>query len=236
VRIGLFIPCFIDAFYPEAAIATLRVLQHLGLRPEYPAEQTCCGQPQYNAGQHDLARPLAERFCKIFEPFDFVVSPSGSCTSMVRNHYPHLIGNNPVCERTFELCEFLTGPLGRSDIGAKLEGRAAVHVGCHQRRELHAAPAVHKLLAAVEGLQIVPMESDTWCCGFGGTFAAKFPEISVAMADRKLEPILRAKVDYLVSTDSSCLMQLAGVLSRRKLQSPKPMHVAEVLATCAEAR
>lgn len=236
VRIGLFIPCFIDAFYPEVGRDTLRLLQHLGQRVEYPTEQTCCGQPQFNAGHHDQARALAARFCRVFEPFDYVVSPSGSCTAMVRRHFPLLVGDQPVCQRTFELCEFLAGPLGRNTLGAKLEGRAAVHVGCHARRELHAAPAVFKLLEAVQGLQLVATESDSWCCGFGGTFSAKFPEISVAMAERKLEPILRANVDYLVSTDSSCLMQLSGVLSRRKLARPRPMHMAQVLATCLEAR
>ncbi|MBI5532599.1 MAG: (Fe-S)-binding protein [Deltaproteobacteria bacterium] len=235
MRIGLFIPCFIDAFYPKAAIATLRLLEHLGLDVAYPHEQTCCGQPQFNAGHRSEARALAERFCRVFRGFDFVVSPSGSCTSMVRNHFPSLIGNDPVCSRTFELCQFLTGPLGLSELGAKLEGRAALHIGCHQRRELHAAPAVQTLLDAVDGLELVETEADTWCCGFGGTFSVKFPEISTAMAERKLEPILAADVDFLISTDASCLMQLSGVLSRKQLASPRPMHVAEVLATCLEA-
>jgi L-lactate dehydrogenase complex protein LldE len=235
VQLGLFIPCFIDAFYPEAAIASLRLLEHLGQKVHYPSEQTCCGQPQFNAGHHDLAKILATRFCRIFSEFDCVVSPSGSCTSMVRNHYPSLIGNDSVCARTFELCEFLTGPLGLVALGARLPGRAALHVGCHQRRELDAAAPAHKLLDAVEGLQIVSTEADTWCCGFGGTFSVKFPEISTAMAERKLEQVLKADLDYFVSTDASCLMHLSGLLARKKLSRPKPMHIAEVLVTGLEA-
>jgi L-lactate dehydrogenase complex protein LldE len=235
VRVGLFIPCFIDTFYPEAAIATLRLLEHLGQEVSYPEQQTCCGQPQFNAGHRSEARELAERFCRVFRDFDFVVSPSGSCTSMVRNHYPSLIGNDPVCSRAYELCQFLTGPLGLTTLGAKLEGRAALHIGCHQRRELDAAPSVRSLLDEVQGLEIVSTEADTWCCGFGGTFSVKFPEISTAMAERKLELILAADVDYFISTDASCLMQLSGLLSRKKLTTPRPMHIAEVLATCLEA-
>ena len=234
VRIGLFVPCFVDAFYPQAAIATLRLLEHLGVEVVYPKEQTCCGQPQFNAGLRDDARVLARRFCELFSDFDFVVSPSGSCTSMVRNHYPSLVGDDPVCARAFELCEFLAGPLGITKLGARLEGKAAVHIGCHERRELHAEPAVRALLAEVEGLELIDTRADAWCCGFGGTFSVKFPEISTAMGERKLEPIVESGADYLISTDASCLMQLGGLLSRRNLDRPRPMHVAQVLATCLE--
>lgn len=236
MRIGLFVPCFVDAFYPEAAVATARLLEHLGLDVDYPREQTCCGQPQFNAGLRDEARSLAARFCEVFASFDYVVSPSGSCTSMVRNHYPKLIGAHPVCARSYELCEFLAGPLGITRLGAKLPGRAAVHIGCHERRELHAEPAVRALLQQVEGLELIDTPSDTWCCGFGGTFSVKFPEISTAMGERRLAPIIASEADYLISTDASCLMQLGGLLSRGKIQKPRPMHVAQVLATCLEQR
>jgi L-lactate dehydrogenase complex protein LldE len=232
MRVGLFVPCFVDAFNPEVGVATLRLLEHLGLEVSYPSEQTCCGQPQFNAGRHDLARPLAERFCRVFAPFDAVVTPSGSCASMVRTHYPALVGDHPVCARTFELCEMLVRTLGVTRLGARLEGKAVLHVGCHGLRELGVGGSVRRLLAEVAGLELVHTGTETWCCGFGGTFSVKFPEISVAMGRRKLEPILDSGADYLVSTDSSCLLQLGGLLGRRKLARPRPLHVAEVLATC----
>jgi len=232
VSVGLFVPCFVDLFHPEAAIATVRLLEHLGVELAYPDAQTCCGQPQFNAGRRDDARALARRFCEIFDRFDEIVSPSGSCVAMVRKHYPSLVGDSRTATRVYELCEYLTGRLGVEELGARLPGRAAVHVGCHARREIGVAGAAVSLLSHVEGLQIVQVESDEWCCGFGGTFSVKFPEISSAMGSRKLAPILEADVDYLISTDSSCLMQLRGMVERRKLTRPRMMHVAEVLATC----
>jgi L-lactate dehydrogenase complex protein LldE len=234
VQVGLFIPCFVDTLYPQVGIATLRLLEHLGLHVACPPDQTCCGQPQFNAGHRDEARALAERFCSLFAPFDTIVSPSGSCTSMVRTHYPSLLGDHPTCSKVFELCEFLVGKLRRVRFGSRLEGKAVLHIGCHHRRELGAAEAVHQLMRSVEGLQLLSVQSDLWCCGFGGTFAVKFPEISTAMGERKLEPVLASDADYLISTDSSCLLQLSGLLSRKKLSRPIPLHVAEVLATCLE--
>jgi L-lactate dehydrogenase complex protein LldE len=235
VRVGLFVPCFVDALHPEAARATLAVLERLGLEVACPADQTCCGQPQFNAGRFDLARGLAERFVRVFEPYEAIVGPSGSCVSMVRNRYPWLIGERAVCARTFELGEFLVGRLGVADLGAKLSARCVLHVGCHARRELHAAPAAERLVGAVEGLVRVPTESDDWCCGFGGTFAVKFPGISSAMGRRKLAPILAADPDAVVSTDSSCLMHLGGLLSRAGRRRPRLLHLAEVLAARGEA-
>lgn len=230
MRVGLFVPCFIDSFYPQVGIATVRVLERLGMQVSYPPEQTCCGQPHFNAGHWVEATALAQRFCHIFEPYEAVVSPSGSCAAMVRNHYEQLVGPQPVSSRVFELCEWLDR-YGVRDCGATLPGRAVLHIGCHARRELHAADAVVRLMQAVKGLQIVPVESDEWCCGFGGTFSVKFPELSVAMGRRKLQPILDRDVDYVISTDSSCLMHLAGLLSRMNRTRPRLLHVAEVLAS-----
>ncbi len=230
MRVGLFVPCFVDALYPGVAVATLRLLERLGVTVDYPTEQTCCGQPHFNAGRRGEARKLASRFATLFADYDAVVSPSGSCTAMVRNHYPELIGANPVCERTYELCQFLVDRLGVTELGARLPGRAALHIGCHQRRELGAGAAVTALIEKVADLTVVPIDSDPWCCGFGGTFAVKFPELSTAMAHRKLDPMLAEQVDYLISTDSSCLMHLSGVLSRDRRLRPRPLHIAEVLA------
>lgn len=230
--VGLFIPCFVDLFYPQVGVATVRLLEHLGVEVDYPAEQTCCGQPHFNAGRRGEARELAKRFCEIFGDFERIVCPSGSCTAMVRQHYPELIGPHPVPSRVFELSEFLVAELGVQKLGATLPGRAALHVGCHARRQLGVTAAVSQLVEGIEGLTVVETISDEWCCGFGGTFSVKFPEVSTAMAERKLEPILEADVDYLLSTDSSCLMQLGGLLSRQGRSRPQPMHVVEALATC----
>lgn len=235
MRLGLFVPCFVDSFYPKVGVATVQLLEHLGFHPEYPTEQTCCGQPHFNAGKRDEARELAEQFCKVFEPYDVIVCPSGSCTAMVRCHYPDMVNKSDVPERVFELCEFLADRVGVTALGAKLEGRAALHIGCHARREIDVTRAVESLLERVEGLTVVETPSDAWCCGFGGTFSVKYPEISTAMGKRKLAPIIDADVDYLISTDSSCLMHLGGMLSREGKQRPKLLHVAEVLATALEA-
>ncbi|NMC69734.1 MAG: (Fe-S)-binding protein [Myxococcales bacterium] len=230
MRVGLFVPCFVDAFRPRAARATVELLERLGVQVEFPAAQTCCGQPQFNAGLVEEARELAGRFCRVFEPYDAVVAPSGSCVAMVRHHYAALVGTTPVAARTFELCEFLVERLGVVDVGARLPGRAALHVGCHQRRELRAAGPAERLVDAVQDLERVRVASDEWCCGFGGTFSVKFPEISTEMGRRKLEPIRAAEVDWLVSTDVSCLLHLEGLLAREGRDRPRALHVAEVLA------
>ena len=234
MRIGLFVPCFVDAFRPAAAKATVEVLERLGLAVECPPDQTCCGQPAFNAGRWDEARELALRFVRIFSPYDAVVAPSGSCVAMVRRHYAALIGEHPAAQRTFELCEFLVDRLGVVDLGARLPGSCVLHVGCHARRELLATSAVENLVGAVEGLSRVAAESDEWCCGFGGTFAVKFPELSVELGRRKLEPMLRAAPDWIVSTDSSCLLHLEGILARGGAKAPRTLHVAEVLAARGE--
>lgn len=235
MRLGLFVPCFVDAFRPSAARATVELLERLGLRVEFPAEQTCCGQPHFNAGRLEEARDLARRFCRIFGPYDAVVAPSGSCVAMVRRHYAGLVGEHPVAARTFELCEFLVERLGVVEVGARLRGRAALHIGCHQRRELRAAAPVERLVDAVRDLERVPVASDDWCCGFGGTFSVKFPEISAEMGRRKIEPIRAAGVDWLVSTDVSCLLHLEGLLARGAAAGPRTLHVAELLAARGEA-
>jgi L-lactate dehydrogenase complex protein LldE len=234
--VGLFVPCFVDLLYPEVAIATVTVLERQGVEVVFPEEQTCCGQAHFNAGRREDARRLARRFCRVFEGFEAVVCPSGSCTTMVRMHYRSLLGDCPVASRVFELCEFLSGELGVSQLGAHLAGRAALHVGCHGLRELQTLRHARRLLEQVEGLSLVDTASDDWCCGFGGTFAVKFPELSTAMGERKLAPIVDADVDYLVSTDSSCLMHLGGLLTRSPGRHPRLMHVAELLATAAEVK
>ncbi len=230
MRVGLFIPCYVDQCYPHVARAAVRVLERLGVRCEYDPRQTCCGQPAYNSGYWAEAARLAEHFVRVFDKYDCVVAPGGSCVAMVRHHYRELLGRDePVTARVYELCQFLTDHLKVDDLGASLSGRAALHVPCHMLRELDGDGPARRLLDNVSGLELVDLPSDTWCCGFGGTFSVKFPELSAAMARRKLKQMEEHRLDYVVSPDESCLMQLGG-LARREGFGVRPLHIAEVLA------
>ena len=234
MRVGLFIPCYVDQAFPQVGRATVRILQRLGVACDYDPRQTCCGQPAYNSGYWPEAACVAEHFVKVFDRYERVIAPGGSCVSMIRHHYEHLLGRRePVTTRVFELCEFLTEQLGVDDLGASLPGRAALHVPCHMLRGLDGDGPARRLLGKVRGLEVVDLPSDTWCCGFGGTFAIKFPELSAAMAERKLRDVRHERLDYLLSPDASCLMQLAGV-ARRQGFAVRPWHVAEVLAGMTE--
>lgn len=191
----------------------------------------------FNAGRRDDARQLAEQFCEVFEPYDTIVCPSGSCTSMVRYHYGALVPHSTVPSRVFELCEFLVNIAGVTDFGAELSCTAVLHVGCHARRMLDTTDAAYRLLSQVRGLRVIARESDSWCCGFGGTFAVKYPEISTAIGMRKLRNIALQPPDCLISTDSSCSMQLDGLMhghSNHGTSNPLPdlpiHHIAQVLA------
>jgi L-lactate dehydrogenase complex protein LldE len=167
---------------------------------------------------------------QVFDPYDLIVAPGGSCVGMIRNHFRELLDRDePVTQRVHELCEFLINHLHVEDLGASLAGRAALHVPCHMLRELDGDGAVRRILSHVRGLTVVDLPSDTWCCGFGGTFSVKFPELSAAMARRKLRHAEERELDYLISPEASCLMQLNGVIGRDGLRV-RPLHVAEVLA------
>ncbi len=229
-NVGLFIPCYVDQLFPNVGRAMVRILDRLGVGCDYDPRQTCCGQPAYNSGYCGEAARVAEHWVRVFDRYELIVAPGGSCVGMVRNHYRDLLGRDePVTTRVHELCEFLTDHLGVDDLGAALGGRAALHVPCHMLRGLDGAGPVRRLLAKVRGLEIVELASDAWCCGFGGTFGVKFPELSAAMAGRKLADVQQQGLDYLLSPEASCLMQLAG-LARRKGVTARPLHVAEVLA------
>jgi L-lactate dehydrogenase complex protein LldE len=229
-RVSLFVPCYVDQLFPQVARAMVTVLDRLGVRCDFDRRQTCCGQPAFNSGYVDEARRVAEHFVDVFGECETIVAPGGSCVSMVRNHFAHVLGREePVTHRVHELCEYLTGQLGVDDVGASLPGRAALHVPCHMLRELDGAEPVRRLLSNVRGLEIVELPCDTWCCGFGGTFSVKYPELSAAMAETKLRQMREAGIDYLLSPESSCLMQLTGVL-QRACMTMRPLHVAEVLA------
>ncbi len=237
VRVTLFIPCFIDALYPQAAVAIVEVLERLGHTIDYPEAQTCCGQPPFNSGYWNEAREAAARQLKIFEDAEVVVSASGSCGAMLKKFYVELFHGTThekaavsLAARTYEFSEFLVEKLGVRDVGARFDGRVTFHDGCHGLRELGTKEAPRQLLRAVRGIELVEMAEAETCCGFGGMFAVKFPQISTAMAEVKCASILDAGVEYVVSNDSSCLMQIQGWLDRHSSRVVKSLHLAEVLA------
>jgi L-lactate dehydrogenase complex protein LldE len=237
MRITLFIPCFIDVLAPRVAGAMVKVFERLGHAIDYPEAQTCCGQPPFNSGYWEQARGVAQHQLKIFRDAEVVVSASGSCGAMLRVFYPELFHGTSLegaarelSRKTFEFSEFLVSQLGVTDVGASFEGRVTFHDGCHGLRELGTKEAPRQLLRAVRGLEFVEMNETETCCGFGGMFAVKFPQISTAMAEVKCNAIRGAEVDYVVSNDSSCLMQIQGYLDRQEARPIKGLHIAEVLA------
>ena len=240
MRVSLFITCLADQFYPEVGVAALKVLRHLGVEVSFDAAQTCCGQPAFNTGYRVEAREVALKTLDLFSApgaADYVVSPSGSCTSMMRVFYPELFEHDPArlrqardfAGRLFEFSEFLVKVLNAADVGASFPHRIAYHDSCHLLRELGVSEEPRRLLRSVRGAELVEMQDHRLCCGFGGTFSVKFPEVSVAMGEDKLKAADAAGAEYLVANDSGCLMHLAGLIHRQGLNL-RTMHIAEVLA------
>lgn len=237
MRVSLFIPCMADSLVPEVGEATARVLGRLGLRLDYPQSQTCCGQPAFNAGAWEESRRVGRQFLRAFAASEVIVAPSGSCVSMVRNHYAELFRENPaelaaaraIGERTFELSEFLVHRLGTTDLGAAFSGRVTYHDSCHLHRELGIKAEPRALLRAVAGLELVELPDAERCCGFGGSFSVKFPEVSTAMARRKAERIAESGADTVAVGDPGCLVQIRGFLSRQGSRV-RVVHLAELLA------
>ncbi|MEN6547854.1 MAG: (Fe-S)-binding protein [Armatimonadia bacterium] len=236
MKIALFVPCYVDQFFPQVAEATLRILSHLGHEVVVPPDQTCCGQPTFNAGYWPESRRIARNFLRVFADHDLIVAPSGSCVSMVRVNYPQLFAGEPeerlsyeIGPRVRELTSFLVDDLGITNLGAKLSTKVTVHDSCHPLRELGVREQPRALLRAVEGLELVEMEKSDVCCGFGGVFSAKYPEVSTAMADEKLDNALRTGAEWIVGVEASCLMHLQGRIDRRGL-AIGTRHVAELLA------
>ncbi len=237
MRITLFVPCFVDALYPQVAIATVRILERLGHQVEVAEDLNCCGQPAFNSGCWDEARPIGRRVLERLRDAETVLVPSGSCGAMLRRFYPELFAGTPqeaaaraLAPRVFEFSELLVDRLGVADLGARFPHKVTYHDGCHSLRELHIHAAPRRLLAHVRELELVEMKQVV-CCGFGGTFAAKFPMISTAMGEVKGAEALATGAEYVVSADSSCLMHLQGLIDRQGLPL-KTIHLAEVLA-CA---
>lgn len=238
LKISLFVPCFVDQLFPAVAISTVKLLERLGHEVDFPCAQTCCGQPAFNSGYWNEAREVAGRFLDVFSTAEAIVCPSGSCTTMVRQFYAGIFRDTPdagtaaaTARKTFELSEFLVRKLGVTDVGARFKGKVVWHDACHGLRELHLKEEPRQLLRAVRDLELLEMKECETCCGFGGTFAVKFPEISVAMDEVKVGSIEDCGADYVTSGDSSCLMQIGGLLQKRR-SSVKTIHLAEILAAC----
>ncbi|MXV16189.1 (Fe-S)-binding protein [Hufsiella ginkgonis] len=236
MTIELFIPCFIDQLYPETAFNTIRVLEKAGCKVIYNGKQTCCGQPAFNAGFWDEAKKVGAKFISDFSESNYIVSPSASCTGMVKNYYNDLFTNTTVhntCRsiqaNIHELSDFLVNVLQKDYFGAELEGRAVYHDSCSALRECKIKDEPRQLLSKVHGLDLVEMNDNTTCCGFGGTFAVKFEGISSAMAQQKVENALAAEAEYIISTDASCLLHLQAYIDKHELPL-KTMHLADVLA------
>jgi L-lactate dehydrogenase complex protein LldE len=242
MRVAFFVTCLVDQLWSSVGASSVEVLRRVGCDVEFDDRQTCCAQPAFNTGYRNEAREVAKRFIEIFEQStaEAIVSPSGSCTAMV-HHYPELFAEDPdwlkraqaVAARTHELSSFLVRVLKKDDVGASWKGRVTWHDACHGLRDLNIKREPRSLIKNVRGAEFVELANADSCCGFGGTFSVKYPEISLAILDQKIEAIESAKVDAVVSGDASCLMQIGGRLSR-KGSKVKVMHIAELLASQEE--
>lgn len=235
--VQLFIPCFIDQLYPQTAFNTMKVLEMAGCKVHYNPEQTCCGQPAFNSGYWNEAAKLARKFLNDFSDDIPVVSPSASCSSFVIHHYPKILNSDAqwldkhqnLKPRIFELTDFLVNVLKKVELGAVFPHRVTFHDACSALREYGLKDEARKLLARVEGLELVEMKERDTCCGFGGTFAVKNADVSSAMAEKKVEFALQTGAEFILSTESSCLMNLQGYIRKKKLPIGV-MHIADVLA------
>ncbi|THH40357.1 (Fe-S)-binding protein [Neolewinella litorea] len=242
MTVGLFIPCYIDQFYPRAGVATLQLLEKVGCTVIYPRQQTCCGQPLANSGMEQEARPIYEHFIDTFQSFDYIVCPSGSCVYHVNHHYDVLADSEAVTsvrERTFELADFLVNVIGLQELpGARFAARVGIHNSCHGLRGLRLGESSERvgpafsyyryLLNMVQGVELIPLDRIDECCGFGGTFSVNQPELSAKMGKDRIADHLRHGAEVITSGDMSCLMHLEGLMRREKVPM-RVMHVAEIL-------
>jgi L-lactate dehydrogenase complex protein LldE len=247
VKAALFVPCYVDQLYPQVALATVRVLERLGVTVVFPEAQTCCGQPMANAGFASDTEPLARRFLEVFRGFDAVVCPSGSCTSMVRNHYDPFLAGRPGFDKlkasTFELCEFLVDVLGVKTLPGRYPKKVGLHQSCHGLRELRLGSSSERveqpfgkvagLLRSLEGIELVQLTRTDECCGFGGTFSVMEEAVSCLMGRDRIADHVKAGAEVVTGTDVSCLMHMDG-LARRTGLPITFRHVAEVFAEALE--
>lgn len=235
--VDIFVPCFIDQLYPNTAFNMVKLLQKAGVSVNYNPEQTCCGQPAFNAGYWEMAKEVGEKFIREFPMDRPVVCPSASCVGMIKNYYPDLFDNTALHNEfkqlqrnVYEVSDFLVNVLKFTDFGAQLEGVATYHDSCAALREAKVKNEPRELLKHVKGLTLKEMNDTETCCGFGGLFSVKFEPIATGMAEVKVNNALQQNPDYLISTDLSCLMHLGGYIQKKK-HTLKPMHIVDVLAS-----
>ena len=239
--VGLFVTCLVDLFRPSVGFAAVKLLEDAGCAVEVPIAQTCCGQPAWNSGDATDTRAIARRTIDAFDAFDYVVAPSGSCAGMLREHYPRLFPTGAdwharaqaLADRTHELVSFLTDVLGVREVDARLRVHATYHDSCAGLREMGVRGQPRDLLASVDGLRLTEMRDAGTCCGFGGTFCVKYPEISTRLVDEKCANVLATGAGALLGGDLGCLLNIAGRLTRQS-HAVRVFHVAEVLAGVAE--
>ncbi len=249
MKVALFIPCYVDQFYPQVGMATVRVLEHFGVDHEFPEGQTCCGQPMANSGCMPEAKPLALKYIDVFDGYDYIVAPSGSCVSMVRNHYESFFDSsderaNRVRERTLELTEFLCNVLKVGPISGEFPHQVGIHQSCHGLRELRLSPSsevmterpamLTGLLDNLSGITFSKLQRPDECCGFGGTFAVAEEAVSCMMGDDRVRDHLDAGTKVLTAGDMSCLMHMEGIIRRQK-HDIRVMHFAEILAEALQS-
>ena len=244
MRVALFVTCLADTLFPQTGRATVRLLERIGHEVDFPEEQTCCGQMHFNAGYGRDAVPLIRRFVRVFGGAEAVVCPSGSCAAMVREGYARAADEagdaqlaaavSELASRVYELSELLVGRLGVEDVGAYFPHRVTYHPTCHSLRTLAVGDAPLRLLRAVKGIDLVDLPDATECCGFGGTFAVKNADTSVAILSDKLRCVLDTQAEVCTAVDNSCLMQIGGGLSRQRA-GVRAVHLAEILASTEEA-
>ena len=231
--VALFLPCYVDQLYPSVGQAVVTLFERLAIPLEYPEQQTCCGQPAFNSGYWEEARPVVRHFVRVFNPFRWIVVPSGSCAAMARVFFGHLDSDSQVVEtgrRVHELSDFLVNVLGVADTGARFPHRITYHDSCHARRELGLLDPPRRLMQAVRDATLCELPEAEVCCGFGGTFSVKLAGTSLAMGRDKARHILESGAEVVVSGDARCLMQIGGVLRRDPaLRHIRTMHLAELL-------
>lgn len=237
MKASLFITCIADSMFANVGISAVKVLEKLGVESDFPKRQTCCGQPAYNSGHHEAAKRSAKHMIEVFKNSEYIIFLAGSCAGMVRETYIDLLKDEPdwqqkaidLASRTYEFSEFLVKVLKVSDIGAELKTKATYHQSCHMTRQLKVIQEPLLLLSHVKGLEMIDLPLKEDCCGFGGTFSVKMPEISLAIVQEKTEHIEETDAEILIGSDMACLMNIKGRLSRNG-QEIRAMHVAEVLA------
>lgn len=243
MKVGLFIPCYVNTLFPEAGVATYKLLKHLGVEVDYPLEQTCCGQPMANAGFENEALPLAKNFEKLFDKYDYIVAPSASCTVFVKENYPPILEKEGhLCQtsgKIYDICEFLHDILKVKELPSRFPHKVSVHNSCHGVRVLHLSSAselniphyskIKELLSLVKDIEVCEPDKLDECCGFGGMFAIEETGVSLCMGQDKVKNHMATGAQYITGADSSCLMHMQGVIDREKL-SIQTVHVVQILA------